>query len=99
MNRLKWVERARTWFHTKPESPAVAPAQNPPQIVGAYRENGHWRIVPADYRLEGRRVYSVVLGQKALDQYLGNLLEYDSLQSLISDSVQGYSQPRRVKSA
>jgi hypothetical protein len=93
-----FLHRAKSWFHTKP-APPVAPALNPPQVLGAYREDGHWRLCPADYREEGRRIYSVVIGQKALEQYGRNLMEYNSMQSLISDSVQGYSQPRRVKSA
>jgi hypothetical protein len=92
-----FLHRAKAWFGTKPEQPAVAPAKNPPQIVGAYREDGQWRICPSDYKEEGRRIYQVVLGQKALDQYSENLLAYNALQSLISDSVQGYSQPRRSK--
>jgi hypothetical protein len=51
-----FLHRAKAWFGTKPEQPAVAPAQNPPQILGAYREDGQWRLCPADYREEGRRI-------------------------------------------
>jgi hypothetical protein len=93
-----FLHRVRAWFHSKPQSPAVQPALNPPQILGAYREDNQWRLCPADYREEGRRIYSVVIGAKAADQYEGNLLEYESLQSLISASVQGYTQPRRKPS-
>jgi hypothetical protein len=93
-----FLYRGIRWLKSKPEQPAVIePAQNPPRIVGAYREDGQWRICPSDYKEEGRRIYQVVLGQKALDQYSENLLAYNALQSLISDSVQGYSQPRRSK--